>query len=226
MAKLKINEMFTSIQGEGVDTGRQVLFIRFAGCNLNCAWCDTEFNSVSEEMDSVELVEHISEVFTGIDYVVLTGGEPLIQDRDEIESLCLSLRGQGIRVAVETNGTIAPDRFSVPRLMFDLMAISPKLGSAENKVSAEYTHTAEWSNMCKVQAKFVIANREDMKQAIEYLSDYEFSDSMAVVFQPEASKGTQGFHDMLRYYEEEVGNIPLGRETRFMAQFHKLIDVQ
>jgi len=226
MQKFKVNDMFVSVQGEGIDVGMRCLFIRFAGCNLNCEWCDTEWNTVAFECDSIELIEKVKE-HQGIGYVILTGGEPLIQNGEELESLCISLRGMGYKVAVETNGTIAPTKFGAPRLMFDLMAISPKLGSAKNKVSAEYTHTAEWSNLTKVQVKFVIANEQDMHEALLYMSDYAFDKDTVLIFQPEA--GTvedSGYQKMLEYYLDETGGIDLGFETRFLPQIHKMVNVK
>lgn len=225
MAKLKVNELFSSIQGEGIDTGKKVIFVRFAGCNLNCSWCDTDFTKVREEIDSLELVKRIEQDCLGIDYVVLTGGEPLIQDSNEIENLCLNLRGKGYKVAVETNGTVPPNNFMLPRLLFDLMSISPKLHSAGNPESAKYTHTVAWSYQTKVQCKFVIQSKEDMKEAVAYLSGCDFSPDMSVIFQPEASTGAKGYSDMLSYYEEVVGKIGLGRDVRFLSQMHKLVDI-
>lgn len=226
MSKLRVNDLFESIQGEGLDIGRRVVFVRFSGCNLNCSWCDTDFTKVKHEVDSVELVKMIEDEFPGTDYVVLTGGEPLIQDSEELESLCISLRGKGYRVAVETNGTIAPDRFSVPNLLFDLMSISPKLGSAEVKVGLDYTHVAEWSNFTKVCCKFVIQSQEDMQEALKYLDEYEFSTDMALAFQPEASTGSDGYHAMIDWFDEETGGAPLGREVRFLIQMHKVVGVE
>ena len=226
MEKLKINEIFHSIQGEGIDVGKPCVFVRFAGCNLKCAWCDTDFEEVSDEMSAEELIRHIEELYVGEKYIVLTGGEPLIQNSEEFERLCLGLRGKGFTVAVETNGTISPDKFDAPRLMFNLMAISPKLGSAQNKLSARYTHGAKWSNMTKVQIKFVIASKDDMTEALKYLHDYKFSQDTVVVFQPEASTGTGGYFDMIRYFEDEVGFEGIGFEVRFLPQVHKLLDIK
>lgn len=112
-----LNEVFASLQGEGRNTGRPVTFIRFAGCNLSCPWCDTDR---SEKMrmtlpDLVELVNHL-----GVPSVVVTGGEPAIQPG--LDELLSELKARGYWIALETNGVVAPSR---PDL-FDYIAVSPK----------------------------------------------------------------------------------------------------
>jgi organic radical activating enzyme len=98
MIKYKINEIFYSIQGEGFHTGTPAIFIRFAGCNLNCPWCDTDF-SIKEELNWEQMVERFKNI--DCNYIILTGGEPSYQN---IDSLINDLQSFGYCVAVETNG--------------------------------------------------------------------------------------------------------------------------
>lgn len=94
-----ISEVFRSIQGEGFHTGRPAIFIRFAGCNLKCSWCDTD-HTEKMRLTLDELSQKILSLWHPIgDFVVLTGGEPTLYD---LKSLVNAIYGT---IAVETNGT-------------------------------------------------------------------------------------------------------------------------
>lgn len=101
MAKYKINEIFYSLQGEGRWAGRPAVFVRFAGCNLRCPFCDTDFNAY-EEMGEIDILEKVQELGGDCRFIVLTGGEPSLQVDDELVSL---LHKWGYYLAMETNGT-------------------------------------------------------------------------------------------------------------------------
>ena len=134
MTVLRISEVFgPTLQGEGRSTGRPCHFIRLSLCNLDCRWCDTPFtwdwtgkNGVaydkSKEVKTVELTDLEEMIPLGCQRVVITGGEPLVQ-MTALEELVPRLIERGIRVEIETNGTILPS---------DVLAgagfnISPKL---------------------------------------------------------------------------------------------------
>ena len=114
-------EIFESLQGEGRNTGRPCVFIRFAGCNLKCPWCDTDVTKrFSLSLDGIldELRQFKAKS------VVLTGGEPtLVQDMPE---LVAALKKAGYWVAVETNGTQDADWLQFA----DYVACSPKRGAS------------------------------------------------------------------------------------------------
>ena len=114
MKAFRVNDIFYSLQGEGRNTGRAAVFIRFAGCNMKCSFCDTEFNSFTE-MTADEIVKAIAD--HPARFVVLTGGEPTLQvDEDFIELL----HAHGYEVAMESNGTLpAPKNL-------DWLTVSPK----------------------------------------------------------------------------------------------------
>lgn len=115
-------EIFESLQGEGRNTGRPCVFIRFAGCNLSCPWCDTE---VARKF-SASLEELVAEIVGyGTKSVVLTGGEPTIQEG--LPELVAALKAKGYWIAVEINGTNAPDWLS----FVDYVACSPKAEFAD-----------------------------------------------------------------------------------------------
>jgi len=122
---LPINELFESLQGEGVLAGVPSVFVRTSGCNLRCWFCDsyhTSWEPTHSWMGLDEIVGRVAEF--DADHVVLTGGEPLIHD--EAVALIERLSDRGYHVTVETNGTIAPP----PGTPIDLASVSPKLASS------------------------------------------------------------------------------------------------
>jgi len=100
---IQLNEIFYSIQGEGAFTGTPAVFVRLAGCNLSCRFCDTDY-SLKELMSVSDIVKRVDEIGGDCPTVILTGGEPLAQD--ESLSLIEALRASGRRVHIESNGTI------------------------------------------------------------------------------------------------------------------------
>lgn len=97
-----IHEIFYSIQGEGLYTGTPMAFIRLAGCNLNCEFCDTDY-STTNTLNQYEISTQLREKFPLISHVVITGGEPTIQDLSYLIDHLTYLKGY--RVHLETNGT-------------------------------------------------------------------------------------------------------------------------
>ena len=134
-----VKEIFLTLQGEGAHAGRASVFCRFAGCNLwsgreadrasaTCQFCDTDFVGTDGTLGgryatSAELADTIAAQWTGTAesrYVVLTGGEPLLQVDD---ALVAALHARGFEIGVETNGTVeAPAGL-------DWICVSPKGGS-------------------------------------------------------------------------------------------------
>ena len=115
-------EIFESLQGEGRNMGRPCVFIRFAGCNLKCPWCDTDARKrFSASLDELltELAQYKAKS------VILTGGEPTIQK--EMPELVAALKKNGYWIGVETNGTSAADWLG----FVDYVACSPKAEFAE-----------------------------------------------------------------------------------------------
>ena len=110
-------ELFESLQGEGRNAGRPCVFVRFAGCNLSCPWCDTD---VAEKF-SLPLGELVAEIGRfRPKSVVLTGGEPTLQP--DMPELVAALKERGYWIAVETNGTNDADWLQFA----DYVACSPK----------------------------------------------------------------------------------------------------
>lgn len=97
---MKVNEIFTSLQGEGYNTGTAACFIRLSGCNLHCPFCDTQ-HTEGVEMSEQAIADEVARC--AVPLVVVTGGEPAMQ---LTSSLVDALHRQGKQVAVETNGTL------------------------------------------------------------------------------------------------------------------------
>lgn len=133
-----VKEIFLTLQGEGVHAGRRAVFLRFSGCNLwtgreadraiaICQFCDTDFVGMDGEnggrYDAGALAAKVAALWgkgTEDRYVVITGGEPMLQVDDDIVD---ALHAQGFTIAIESNGTIAVH----PGI--DWVCISPKAGS-------------------------------------------------------------------------------------------------
>lgn len=137
MKKYRINEIFLSLQGEGINAGRAAVFVRFSGCNLKCPFCDTDFSSY----DSLDADEVISRIYEACGenplpkLCVITGGEPTLQlDSALIEAI----HHTGMDVAMETNGT-----GEVPEGV-DFVTVSPKSPFIDGKSSQMVlTHASE-----------------------------------------------------------------------------------
>lgn len=104
--RLKVNEIFYSLQGEGQWTGTPAVFVRLSGCNLNCDFCDTKYHRYFFEMEVLDIVGAVTQYPTyPTDLVVITGGEPLVQ-AEALEALVTGLQGWRFQVHLETNGSL------------------------------------------------------------------------------------------------------------------------
>lgn len=124
----RINEIFYSLQGEGFHTGMPAVFIRFAGCNLACPFCDTDFSTFSS-MTATDIVQRVQELTPSPhSLIILTGGEPSLQVDTELLEL---LHRTGKKICMETNGT------HVLPAGIDWVTCSPKEGSKVVLVNAD-----------------------------------------------------------------------------------------
>ncbi|MBM2831025.1 MAG: 7-carboxy-7-deazaguanine synthase [Dehalococcoidia bacterium] len=163
-------EIFHSIQGEGINTGRPAVFLRLARCNLACVWCDTKYTWDWErydpgdqilEMASVEVEREV--LGFGCKYLVVTGGEPMLQQRRLI-LLLKRLKNGGFYIEMETNGTVLPDKVS-PGLV-DHWSVSPKLENSGNpRVLREAPACYNlFGQLPSCQFKYVIQNEDDLEE--------------------------------------------------------------
>jgi organic radical activating enzyme len=139
---LIVNEVFgPSLQGEGPSTGRRCGFVRLGRCNQSCTWCDEPQTWAWDRFDpSVELHEMaVDDVLVeldamDVDMVVVTGGEPLLQQRG-LEELLRAIKGRGWRIEIETAGTITP---TMEEGLVDQWNVSPKLANSGNPPARRY----------------------------------------------------------------------------------------
>jgi 7-carboxy-7-deazaguanine synthase (Cx14CxxC type) len=193
-----VKEIYVTLQGEGAQTGRAAVFLRFAGCNLwsgreedrstaLCTFCDTDFIGTTGEnggkyKTSQELMQKIASLWKAKErpYIVCTGGEPLLQmDQD----LVTTFHAQGFEIAIETNGTMLPS----DDIKLDWICVSPK-GSNDlqlkkgNEIKLVYpqkeaeAHPDNFKNMefdyFFLQPLDVIGNSKQTAANIKAASDY------------------------------------------------------
>lgn len=127
---LDVHSVFCTIQGEGPFAGTPAIFIRLAGCNLQCPGCDTIYTTGRREVAVGGLVTYCLNNSSPSRLVVITGGEPF---RQPIQRLCNELLRRGFRVQIETNGTLF--REGMPYMQNDLTIVcSPKAGAVHPKL--------------------------------------------------------------------------------------------
>ena len=164
---MKISEIFESIQGEGTNAGKPAIFLRTAECNLRCTWCDTKYTWDWKNFDYAKEVKEISikeirqelEQFSNR-HLVITGGEPLMQ-QDDLAELLTFLKPE-FYVEIETNGTILPN--NALSSLVDQWNVSPKTSNSGNplelcEVNECYTFFSRQKNC---YFKFVIENEDDL----------------------------------------------------------------
>jgi organic radical activating enzyme len=153
-------EPFYTIQGEGYNAGRAAVFIRFSRCNLNCSFCDTEFNKVvgvytAEEIrdKAVELIKEAGDIYPRQILCVFTGGEPFQQLNEKI---MVAMYDAGFAICVESNGTV-PFEGSEDR--HDLLPVPTFL-----TLSPKYGHPAIWDTCSEI--KVVIDGKQNPYEAV------------------------------------------------------------
>ena len=149
---LWVQEIFATLQGEGSHAGTPSIFIRLAGCNLTCDFCDTQFESAFEVSTNYMSVEHISSIvnrmsvdFPGCTNVVITGGEPFRQNFVPLASHLLSL---GFTIEIETAGTLYIDSFNhiAKDCHVTVSPKTPKINTAIETVASAYKFIVGESN--------------------------------------------------------------------------------
>jgi len=203
---MKISETFVSLQGEGKNQGKPCFFLRLAGCNLRCAWCDTTYSFDAGTEKSVdELVKEIAA--SGLKYVCVTGGEPLLQ-KNELLSLLEILHAAEIEVDIETNGTIAfEDCKPYASVCMDVKCPSSGVTSDLSLLGALD------KNDC---VKFVIGDEADYFYMVEVLAAHREIQADIVI--------TPVYGTDIKWLVDTIIREKL--PVRFQIQLHKLAGIQ
>ncbi|ENK0557371.1 putative 7-carboxy-7-deazaguanine synthase QueE [Clostridium sporogenes] len=178
----KVVERFVSINGEGRRSGQLAIFIRFAGCNLNCSYCDTLWaneKDVSYELiSSKDIYDYIKS--QKIKNVTLTGGEPLMQ-KGIVELLKVLSKDKELYVEIETNGSVLLDEFldieNSPSFTMDYKLPSSNM---ENKMALD--NFRYLTN--KDTVKFVSGSIEDLEKAKEIIKKYNLVNTTNIYISP------------------------------------------
>jgi len=178
----KVVETFISINGEGQHAGELALFIRFAGCNLNCNYCDTRWANqpdvVYQEMTETEIKVLVTD--SGVRNVTLTGGEPLLQP-----GMYQLLETMGslpdIRIEIETNGSvdIGPYMTLIRRPAFTLDYKLPGSGMEAGMNTENYRYLTKEDTV-----KFVISDKADLTRAREIIEQYQLEGRCGIYYSP------------------------------------------
>lgn len=177
----KVAEKFVSINGEGVKAGQSAVFIRLAGCNLRCSYCDTMWANMADTpytpITEDEIVDYITS--TGITNVTLTGGEPLLAEG--VHVLLERLARLPVSVEIETNGSVDITKFTdiVPRPSFTLDYKLPSSGMEEKMLPSNYENVTSIDTV-----KFVAGSHADLERALEIIRKYGLIGKCHVYFSP------------------------------------------
>jgi 7-carboxy-7-deazaguanine synthase len=205
---MQVTEIFRSIQGESTYAGLPCTFIRLTGCNLRCAWCDTEYSFYGGRKMSLDEVMGKVHDFGGR-LVEITGGEPLLQEG--VYPLMGRLLGEGYTVMLETSGERPIGR--VPREVIKIVDVKcPDSGEGGTFALENLGHLATHD-----QIKFVLAGRRDYEFARDFTRTHELTGrAAAVIFSP--VQGKVDLPQMAGWILED------GLEqVRFGSQLHKII---
>jgi 7-carboxy-7-deazaguanine synthase len=204
--RLRISEIFHSLQGEADSAGWRTVFVRLVGCPLRCVWCDTEYAFHGGQWRDIDAV--VAEVAShDAHHVCVTGGEPLAQKRCTI--LLRRLCDAGYEVSLETSGAL------------DVSAVDPRVrkvmdlkapGSGECKRNL-------WSNLAHLsprdQIKIVLADRADYEWACAMLVEHALDKLCPVLFSP--VQGKLAPRELAEWILAD--HLPV----RFQLQLHKLL---
>jgi len=207
MTSLNVFEIYPSIQGESTHAGRKCVFIRLAGCNLECAYCDSAEAAKGQgaPMDVPAILGQVRA--HGIGLVELTGGEPLIQSgaASLIEALC----DGGFQTLVETNGTVDIGRLD-RRAMYIVDIKTPGAGAGVGFNENNFAALGR-----KDEVKFVVTSREDFLWAEALATERGLASKCAVIFSP--AQGRVALAELAGWLLES------GLDARLGLQIHKVI---
>lgn len=204
---LDLSELFLSIQGEGSRAGLPCAFVRLAGCNLDCIYCDAKYaaKEMGKRTPMAEIIAALREY--GVGLVQLTGGEPLIQEGTV--DLIKTLADEGFEVVVETNGTADLARFD-RRANYIVDIKTPGSGAGGSFLKKNYGQLKKGD-----EVKFVVTSRADFDWAVGLVRERDIDLCASVLFSP--AWGMADPRDLVRWLLES------GLNARLSLQTHKYI---
>jgi len=203
---MKVCEIFASIQGESSFAGYPCVFVRLAGCNLRCSYCDTTY--AYEEGADVSLQDIFKNVRSfGIPLVEVTGGEPLMQEGTKF--FLRALADEGYQVLLETNGSY--DIGDIDQRVSIVLDIKTPSSGMSDKMVFENLRIVDM----KDDVKFVISDRTDYEWAKFLLKEYSLHEKTRVLFSP--SFNILNASELAKWMVED--KLPV----RFNLQLHKYI---
>ncbi len=206
MSRLRITEIFYSLQGESRTVGIPTVFVRLTGCPLRCVYCDTEYAfSGGDWMQLDEILARVASY--GAHYVTVTGGEPLAQRAclDLLKRLC----DAGHEVSLETSGALDVSNVD-PRVIKVMDLKTPASGEEAKNLYTNVEHLNPTD-----QVKFVICDRKDYEWAKTQLQELDLSARAEVLLSPCA-----GRQDPTELADWVIGDrLPV----RFQVQLHKYL---
>jgi 7-carboxy-7-deazaguanine synthase len=204
--RLKLTEIFRSLQGEADTVGIPTTFVRLTGCPLRCGYCDTAYAFQGGEWWTLErIVERVKELATR--HVCVTGGEPLAQKN--CVTLLTRLCEAGFRVSLETSGAMSLAGVD-PRVV---MVVDIKTPGSSEEPRNRYDELARLR--AQDQVKFVICSREDYEWSRAKLVELQLAQRCAVLFSPS--------HEQLPARELADWILEDALPVRFQIQLHKYL---
>ncbi len=206
MQKYFLSEIFFSVNGEGLQIGIPMAFIRLSGCNLRCKWCDTKDSWVQKDQVSLDdIVKEVDNYDT--EWVCITGGEPLLQD---IKPLIKKLQ---YKISLETNGTIYDDIIKE----IDFVSVDIKTPSSEMKNDFTVLQKV-LDNTKDGQLKTVISDENDYLFVKNSLNEIDLK--FPLILQPNFFE--LSYKDLFSLYSKN----PVDHEIRILMQLHKIGDLK
>ena len=219
---MQITEIYKSLQGESTYAGLPCVFVRLTGCNLRCSWCDTEYSFYGgKKMAPEQVVDEVVHLSPNGGYVEITGGEPMLQQR-ELVPLMQQLLDKKYKVLLETSGERLLDQ--VPAGVIKIVDVKCPSSGEGDSFRMENLDTLTHRD----EMKFVISDRHDYEFARDFVARHGFPERInAVIFSPAFSKDASGARDasncLLDPRELAEWMIEDNVPARLGLQIHKLI---
>jgi len=215
---MQVTEIYKSIQGESTYAGLACVFVRLTGCNLRCSWCDSEYTFTGGSRMTIEQVVGQIEQLSGDGLVEITGGEPMLQEK-EVVPLMQRLLDDGYTVLLETSGERPLHR--VPKGVIKIVDVKcPGSGEADcfDLENLDALNSGD-------EIKFVLSDRADYEFAREFLGRHRLANRVnAILFSPAFSKDAAGASQCLCEARELAEwMLADGVPARLSLQIHKFI---